>query len=58
MTKTPPSHRVVRVIAVSPGDVTAEGKRLRTVVNELDRGIGREFGFDLQLWTWKTDAHP
>jgi tetratricopeptide (TPR) repeat protein len=50
--------RVVRVVAVSPGDVRAERNRLEVVVDELNRGIARERGCRLSLWRWETDAHP
>jgi hypothetical protein len=50
--------RVVRVVAVSPGDVRAERDRLEMVVDELDRGVARERGCRLSLWRWETDAHP
>jgi hypothetical protein len=56
--RSPASRRVVNVIAVSPGDVAAERKRLATVVDELNRGLAPELGFELRLWRWETDASP
>jgi tetratricopeptide (TPR) repeat protein len=50
--------RVVRVVAVSPGDVRAERERLEVVVDELNRGVASERGCRLSLWRWETDAHP
>ena len=50
--------RLVRIVAVAPGDVTAERKRLRRVVAELNRGIARTQGCQLLLWNWETDAYP
>lgn len=52
------SARVVRVIAVSPGDVPRERKRLAVVIEELNRNLAREMGFELRLWRWETDASP
>jgi hypothetical protein len=56
--RSPVSRREMRVIAVSPGDVAAERKRLITVVEELNRNLAPEFGFDLKLWRWEADATP
>jgi hypothetical protein len=50
--------RVVRVVAVSPGDVQPERERLEVVVDELNAGVARERGCRLSLWRWETDAHP
>lgn len=50
--------RVVRVVAVSPSDVTAERERLAAVVQELDAGVAQVHGYRLKLWRWETDAHP
>jgi hypothetical protein len=49
--------RVVRVVAVSPGDVMGERKRLEKVVDELNRHLAPERGCLLSLWRWETDAH-
>jgi hypothetical protein len=35
----PELARVVRVVAVSPGDVNVERRRLEKVVDELNRGL-------------------
>jgi tetratricopeptide (TPR) repeat protein len=50
--------RVVRVVAVSPGDVQAERARLQAVIEELNRGVARERGCRFSLWRWETDVHP
>jgi tetratricopeptide (TPR) repeat protein len=50
--------RVVRVVAVSPGDVQAERDRLKAVIDELNHGVARDRGCRLSLWRWETDAHP
>lgn len=50
--------RVIRVVAVSPGDVDAERKRLANVVDELNRRVASHHGCQLVLWRWETDAHP
>jgi tetratricopeptide (TPR) repeat protein len=52
------SARVVRVVAVSPGDVQAERDRLESVIDELNRGVARERRCRLSLWRWETDAYP
>jgi len=49
--------RVVRVVAVSPGDVMEERERLAMVVDELNRRLARERDCQLSLWRWETDAH-
>lgn len=49
--------RVVRVVAVSPGDVMEERKRLGMVVDELNRRLVRRRECRLSLWRWETDAH-
>jgi tetratricopeptide (TPR) repeat protein len=50
--------RVVRVVAVSPGDVMVERQRLGKVVDELNRHLAPAHGCLLSLWRWETDAHP
>jgi hypothetical protein len=52
------SPRIVNVIAVSPGDVAPERKRLATVIDELNRGLAPALGLVLKLWRWETDASP
>jgi hypothetical protein len=54
----PELARVVRVVAVSPGDVMVERRRLEKVVDELNRGLALAQGCLLSLWRWETDAHP
>jgi len=51
------SARVVRVVAVSPGDVMGERRRLEKVVDELNRRLAPAHGCLLSLWRWETDAH-
>lgn len=55
---TPTSRRAVNVIAVSPGDVSAERKRLATVVDEINRTVAPQLGLELNLWRWEADASP
>jgi tetratricopeptide (TPR) repeat protein len=50
--------RVVRLVAVSPGDVLVERKRLVKVVDELNRRLAPAHGCVLSLWRWESDAHP
>lgn len=52
------SARVVRIVAVSPGDVATERKLLGNVIDELNRRLAPRYGCDLSLWRWETDAHP
>jgi len=44
-------------VAVSPGDVMGERKRLEKVVDELNRRLAPAHGCLLSLWRWETDAH-
>ena len=50
--------RVLRVVVVSPGDVTPERKALQGVVDELNRDVAPSYGCRLSLWRWETDARP
>lgn len=50
--------RVLRVVVVSPSDVSAERQRLAMVIDEINRTIAPRFGRRLLLWRWETDAHP
>jgi tetratricopeptide (TPR) repeat protein len=50
--------RLLRVVAVSPGDVQPERKAVQRVVDELNRGVARAQGVQLSLWRWETDSHP
>jgi tetratricopeptide (TPR) repeat protein len=58
MAWSPELARVVRVVAVSPGDVMVERERLEKVVDELNRRLAPAHGCLLSLWRWETDAHP
>jgi hypothetical protein len=58
MARSPELARVLRVVAVSPGDVVVERKRLQKVVDELNRRLAPAHGCLLSLWRWETDAHP
>jgi hypothetical protein len=49
---------VIRVVAVSPGDVQNERERLQQVVDGLNRTLAPSRGCRLSLWRWETDAHP
>ncbi|MGH2941363.1 MAG: FxSxx-COOH system tetratricopeptide repeat protein, partial [Solirubrobacteraceae bacterium] len=49
---------LVRVVAVSPGDVAAERDVLEKVIAEINRGIAKFQNRRLELWRWETDAHP
>src|ERR1019366_6698226 len=40
--------RLVRIIVASPGDVMSERDAIRSIIDELNRGIGREMGIVLQ----------
>jgi WD40 repeat protein len=54
-----PEHvRLVRVVAVSPGDVKGERKRLAAVIEELNRRLAPQRRCRLELWRWETDAYP
>ena len=48
----------VRVVLVSPGDVSRERADAQLVVDELNRTIGVDRRLVLSLWRWETDAHP
>jgi hypothetical protein len=50
--------RVLRVVVVSPGDLTVERDVLRTVIDELNRDVAPSRGCRLSLWRWETDARP
>jgi tetratricopeptide (TPR) repeat protein len=56
MTPDEKSMRVLQVVAVSPGDVTAERDVLKEVVDELNREVAPSRGYRLSLWRWETDA--
>jgi AAA domain len=49
---------VLKVVAVSPGDVQLERDLLEKVVSELNRGLAGEFELVLELWRWETDSYP
>jgi hypothetical protein len=49
MAGSPEMVRVVRVVAVSPGDVMEERKRLWKVVDELNRRLAPAHGCQLSM---------
>jgi len=63
-TVSTPGHKAgeqvtkLRVFVASPGDVLEERKRLREVIEELNRGIAEDKGLVLQFVGWETDAWP
>ena len=48
----------LRVFVASPGDVTAEREHVKTVADELNRGIAAQAGFVLDVVRWETHARP
>jgi hypothetical protein len=51
-------RRLVRIVAISPGDVMQERERLAAVVDELNRHVAPAHGCELKLWRYESDAHP
>lgn len=54
----PQQLQVVRVVLVSPGDVTGERVAAEAAINEVNRGVARDRSSVLLLWRWETDARP
>jgi anti-sigma regulatory factor (Ser/Thr protein kinase) len=48
----------LRVLVASPGDTEEERARLDRVAAELNRGVGEESGFFLDLIKWETHSRP
>ena len=48
----------LRVFVASPGDVSAEREHVKTVGDELNRGIAARAGFVLEVVRWETHARP
>lgn len=48
----------LRLFLASPGDVLTERERLSAVVEELNRTICPQLGFQLRLLKWETDTFP
>ncbi len=48
----------LRVFVASPGDVAAEREHVKTVADELNRGIAAQAGFVLDVVRWETHARP
>ncbi len=48
----------LRVFVASPGDVAAELEHVKTVADELNRGIAAQAGFVLDVVRWETHARP
>ena len=55
MTKT---YRSIRVFAGSPGDTSEERKVVREVVDTINRDVGRNEGYHLDLLLWEEDSYP
>jgi len=48
----------LNLIVVSPGDVQAEREAMDEVVADLNRIISSQFGLELRVLRWETDAYP
>src|SRR5262245_51332075 len=48
---------ILRIVVASPNDVQAERKALSTVVGELNRGVARDRGLQLDITRWEDDAY-
>ena len=48
---------ILRIVVASPGDVQAEREALSGVVDELNHGIARERGLQLDITRWEDDAY-
>jgi len=49
--------RIIKVVAVSPGDVQTERDVLPIVMDELNKGIAGELNLRLEPWRWETDSY-
>lgn len=49
---------ILRLVVASPGDVKAERDAVETAATEINKGIGEELGFHVQVSRWETDAYP
>ena len=58
MTRRDSHVEIVRVIVVSPGDVAAERQAVVSVVDELNRRVALDKGYQLSVWRWETDSRP
>src|SRR5450759_1733500 len=54
------NKRTLRIVLVSPGDVSAERDVVAAVVSEVDGTICRNLipPLALELWRWETDSFP
>lgn len=52
------SKDIVRIVAVSPGDVKEERNILARVIDELNNTTADSLGLSIELSRWETDAHP
>ncbi|MDZ7363887.1 MAG: SUMF1/EgtB/PvdO family nonheme iron enzyme [candidate division KSB1 bacterium] len=54
------NYKKLRLFVASPGDVVAERRRLRDVVDELNRtgSLGDELGVTLEVLDWQTHVAP
>ena len=51
-------RRVIRVVVASPGDVARERDIAARVLEENNRGIGRDKNLLCEVWRWETDTYP
>ena len=51
-------ERQIRIVVASPSDVKHERISVQSIVDELNRGIASELGFDLSVARWETEAYP
>src|SRR5215213_6440242 len=48
----------LNLIVVSPGDVQSEREAMNEIVDDLNRIISVQFGLELRVLRWETDAYP
>jgi hypothetical protein len=52
----PKTVRQLRIFAASPNDLAADRESLRSIVDELNKGVAADKGFALELATWRDVA--
>lgn len=48
----------IRLVVASPSDVTPERNAVTKVVDDLNKLLGRQNDFTIEVWRWETDSGP
>ena len=58
LVRVPTSHEILRIVLVSPSDVTPERDQIDQLVDRLSRNVWTARGYRVEVFRWESDVYP